>query len=125
MTLSRRSALKLGVSAGALPLLAGSPLMAEMVDDASSAKAGEVIKARPLPLSAVRLTGGPLKHAQEMDARYLLELEPDRMLAFYRDRAGLRHDQRIDVGFPEIIGVAQQQAACAADFEQHIDDRIL
>ena len=37
--------------------------------------------ARPLPLSAVRLTGGPLKHAQDLDARYLLELEPDRMLA--------------------------------------------
>jgi DUF1680 family protein len=45
--------------------------------------------ARPLPLSAVRLTGGPLKHAQELDAEYLLKLEPDRMLAFYRERAGL------------------------------------
>jgi uncharacterized protein len=45
--------------------------------------------ARPLPLSAVRLTGGPLKQAQDLNARYLLELEPDRMLAFYRKRAGL------------------------------------
>src|SRR5690349_4914612 len=45
--------------------------------------------ARPLPLAAVRLTGGPLKHAQELDAEYLLKLEPDRMLAFYRKRAGL------------------------------------
>ena len=45
--------------------------------------------ARPLPLSAVRLTGGPLKHAQELDAEYLLTLEPDRMLAYYRERAGL------------------------------------
>ncbi|HLJ55702.1 MAG TPA: beta-L-arabinofuranosidase domain-containing protein [Chthonomonadaceae bacterium] len=45
--------------------------------------------ARPLPLSAVRITGGPLKHAQELDAAYLLKLEPDRMLAFYRKRAGL------------------------------------
>src|SRR5262245_62896379 len=45
--------------------------------------------ARPLPLTAVRLTGGPLKRAQELDANYLLELEPDRMLAFYRQRAGL------------------------------------
>jgi hypothetical protein len=26
--------------------------------------------ARPLPLSAVRLTGGPLKHAQDLDAEY-------------------------------------------------------
>src|SRR6185503_5767560 len=32
--------------------------------------------ARPLPLSAVRLTGGPLKHAQQLDADYLLKLEP-------------------------------------------------
>jgi hypothetical protein len=45
--------------------------------------------ARPLPLSAVRLTGGPLKNAQDLDAQYLLALEPDRMLAGYRLRAGL------------------------------------
>lgn len=45
--------------------------------------------ARPLPLSSVRLTGGPLKHAQALDAEYLLKLEPDRMMAYYRRRAGL------------------------------------
>src|SRR5262249_26771381 len=45
--------------------------------------------ARPLPLSAVRLTGGPLKHAQDLDIAYLLSLEPDRMMAYYRKRAGL------------------------------------
>jgi DUF1680 family protein len=46
--------------------------------------------ATPLPLTAVRLTGGPLKHAQDLDREYLLKLEPDRMLAFYRERAGLQ-----------------------------------
>jgi len=45
--------------------------------------------ARPLPLSAVRLTGGPLKRAQDLNAQYLLKLEPDRMLAYFRLRAGL------------------------------------
>lgn len=45
--------------------------------------------ARPLPLTAVRLTGGPLKAAQDADAQYLLALDPDRMLAYYRMRAGL------------------------------------
>jgi uncharacterized protein len=45
--------------------------------------------ARPLPLSAVRVTGGPLKHAQDLNADYLLKLEPDRMMAYYRKRAGL------------------------------------
>jgi DUF1680 family protein len=46
-------------------------------------------QARPLPLSDVRLTGGPLKHAQDLDADYLLKLEPDRMLYYLRERAGL------------------------------------
>ena len=46
-------------------------------------------RARPLPLTAVRLTGGPLKQAQDLNAKYLLALEPDRMLAYYRMRAGL------------------------------------
>ena len=45
--------------------------------------------ARPLPLGDVRLTGGPLKRAQDLNAAYLLSLDPDRMLAFYRTRAGL------------------------------------
>ena len=46
-------------------------------------------KARPLPLSDVRLTGGPLKQAQDLDADYLLSLSPDRMMAFLRKAAGL------------------------------------
>ncbi|MGN6724279.1 MAG: beta-L-arabinofuranosidase domain-containing protein [Tepidisphaeraceae bacterium] len=45
--------------------------------------------AESLPLTAVRLTGGPLKHAQDLDREYLLRLEPDRMLAYFRERAGL------------------------------------
>ena len=93
MTLNRRSALKLGLGAGALPLLSRFALAAREEDPAPAARGAltdEVVRARPLPLSAVRLTGGPLKHAQELDARYLLALEPDRMLAYYRERAGLK-----------------------------------
>ena len=50
----------------------------------------KTIKLSPLPLNHVRLTGGPLKTAQEADAKYLLELQPDRMLAFLRQHAGLK-----------------------------------
>ena len=50
---------------------------------------GGRVVARPVPLHQVRLTGGPLQRAQQADITYLLELEPDRMLAFYRTRAGL------------------------------------
>lgn len=46
-------------------------------------------RAHAVPLGMVRLTGGPLKRAQDVTAEYLLALDPDRMLAFYRERAGL------------------------------------
>jgi len=64
---------------GLWPALAPAAPLTPVIPDA----------ARPLPLTAVRLTGGPLKHAQDLDAKYLLALEPDRMLAGYRLRAGL------------------------------------
>jgi len=60
--------------------------------------------ARPLPLSAVRLTGGPLKHAQDLDAKYLLALEPDRMLAGYRLRAGLEPKAKGYGGWDSVNG---------------------
>jgi DUF1680 family protein len=48
-----------------------------------------MIRARPVPLERVRLTGGPLKQAQVVTQAYLLSLDPDRMMAYYRLRAGL------------------------------------
>src|SRR5215475_4447405 len=48
-----------------------------------------LVRAHPLPLESVRLTGGPLKHAQDLELEYLLALEPDRMLAFLRRSAKL------------------------------------
>lgn len=47
------------------------------------------VRARRVPLNRVRLTGGPLQRAQIADGVYLLGLDPDRMMAFYRTRAGL------------------------------------
>ena len=94
MSLSRRTILKLGLGAGASSLL-------ELIPDSAASAAtpsvavptrvakSQVLKARPLPLGGVRLRGGPLKRAQDADIAYLLELEPDRMLAFYRQNAGL------------------------------------
>ncbi|WP_431279200.1 beta-L-arabinofuranosidase domain-containing protein [Leifsonia poae] len=43
----------------------------------------------PMPLHSVRLTGGPFLRAQELDGRYLLGLEPSRLLAPFFREAGL------------------------------------
>jgi DUF1680 family protein len=45
--------------------------------------------AQPFPLDAVRLLDGPLQRAQSLDARYLLSLDPDRLLSGFRANAGL------------------------------------
>jgi hypothetical protein len=89
MTLSRRTVVKLGLGAGAGSLLPRVPVAAQEVHPGALNADHATVLARPLPLSAVRLTGGPLKRAQDLDAAYLLELDPDRMMAYYRDRAGL------------------------------------
>lgn len=41
------------------------------------------------PLSDVRITDGQFKHIQELDHQYLLTLEPDRLLSWFRREAGL------------------------------------
>jgi uncharacterized protein len=73
------------VSAATLPSFA----FAEAHSPSVRAVEDKLIKARPIPLSKVRILGGPLKTAQDLTAKYLLELEPDRMMAYYRIRAGL------------------------------------
>lgn len=47
------------------------------------------VKVESFPISQVRLTTGPFKHAEDMDIRYLLGLDPDRLLAPYLREAGL------------------------------------
>src|SRR5437868_10862644 len=42
-------------------------------------------KAYPFALTDVRLLDGPFRHAMELDARYLLSLEPDRLLSRFRE----------------------------------------
>lgn len=45
---------------------------------------------QPFPLQAVELLPSRFKHAMELDAQYLLSLDPDRLLAGFREEAGLK-----------------------------------
>ena len=56
-----------------------SLLAAAQNDNPAQQAERRTVQLNPLPLNHVRLTGGPLKVAQDADAKYLLELEPDRM----------------------------------------------
>jgi DUF1680 family protein len=85
--LSRRDMLALlglGTLAAALP----EPLEASPRFGATLARPART-RLSAFALSDVRLLAGPFRDAQERDARYLLSLEPDRLLHNFRVNAGL------------------------------------
>ena len=100
MNSARRDFLKASATtAAALTIGARHAQADDDVHGAAPAPAGEragafatekrVLRATPVPLAKVRLLGGPLKKAQELDAAYLLSMDLERMLAPYRARAGM------------------------------------
>jgi DUF1680 family protein len=83
MTHSRRDTLKL-LGAGAASFVCVPCVQANIEPSIDVTE-----KSRYFPLSQVRLGPGPFLTAQQLDAAYLLQLEPDRMLANFRANAGL------------------------------------
>src|SRR5689334_25437185 len=78
MTMSRRELLAL-LGAGAMTAMLPAELAALRVAP----------RASPFDLRDVRLLDGPFRDAQQRNLRYLLSLEPDRMLHNFRVNAGL------------------------------------
>ena len=68
----------------AMPALAWQTSIADILKTQPSANAVSAFD-----LSAVRLLAGPFKTAQQIDAKYMLSLEPDRLLHNFRVNAGL------------------------------------
>ncbi len=69
---------------GAVPASPASPTATE-----GKIKLAVAPRVEPFALSAVRLLEGPFLAAQKRDEKYLLSLEPDRMLHNFRVNAGL------------------------------------
>ena len=51
-------------------------------------------KLKSFPLSATRVLDGPFLRAQQTDLKYMLELNPDRLLSPYLKEAGFRPEQK-------------------------------
>ena len=62
-------------------------------------------QAQPFPLSQVRLLDGPFRDAMLRDQNYLLSLEPDRLLSWFRKEAGLQPKGEVYGGW-ESQGIA-------------------
>jgi DUF1680 family protein len=75
-------------------LVGGMPLSAQSYVPELGNKAIKVapvidIQAYPFDITSVSILDGPFKEAMEADARYLLQVEPDRLLSDFRAHAGL------------------------------------
>jgi DUF1680 family protein len=62
----------------------------ELHDTRMKIKPQVEIKAYSFPLNDIRLLESPFKVAMEADAKYLLEIEPDRLLAGFMEHSGLK-----------------------------------
>lgn len=94
MSKTRRAFLQVSATAASAltlkPLGLGAEATAEQAQlPAVRAVETRMMQATPVPIGNVRVLGGPLKTAQDVTATYLLSLDPDRMMAYYRVRAGL------------------------------------
>ena len=70
----------------ALSIVGGLPVSAVT---AAEVQPKAPIKVRPFSLTDVKLLDGPFKHAEEMNEKYLLSLEPGRLLHSFRLTAGI------------------------------------
>lgn len=86
-----------------------------------------VLSTTPFQMNEVTITSGPFKHAEEKEATYLLELEPDRFLSGFRSEAGLEPKAPKYEGW-ESLGVAGQSlghylSACAMYYATSSDEK--
>jgi uncharacterized protein len=89
------------ISLMAIPLLAGLALSAAFAGPNQAAPSKDTtfasvkvaprigIRAYPFSLKNVRLLDGPFKQAMDRDLKYMLSLDPDRLLHSFRQTAGL------------------------------------
>src|SRR6185369_9205690 len=90
--------------------------------------------AQPFRLTAVRLLDGPFKDAQERNGKYLLSLDPDRMLHNFRVNAGLAPKAPVYGGWESVATWADIRAhghtaghyltACALMYAATGDERM-
>ncbi len=91
-----------------------------MTGTAGKVSAKVPVKARAYSLHDVRLLDGPFKNAMNLNGKYLLELEPDRLLHNFRKFAGLKPKGKIYGGWEKdsIAGhtLGHYLSACAMHY---------
>ena len=106
------------------------PLLIVLAIDSKPSSAAEPVHLEMFPRGTVRLLEGPFLEAQRRDTRYLLSLDPDRLLHTFRLNAGLPSSAKPLGGWeaPEVElrghTLGHYLSACALMFEATGDERL-
>ncbi len=96
-------------------------------DEAFEVRSQISFRAHPFALKDVRLLDGPFRHAMDTDGRYLLQLDPDRLLSGFRTKAGLEPKGQVYGGWEKetIAGhsLGHYLSACSLMYAQTGDRR--
>jgi len=111
------------------PIQSAPPTRALPPRPAAVIKSAVTFRARPFDLADVRLLDSPFKEALETDKAYLLRLDPDRFLAWFRREAGLPMKGKVYGGW-ESMGVAGEAlghylSACSEMYRATGDPQLL
>ncbi|MDH4241427.1 MAG: glycoside hydrolase family 127 protein, partial [Phycisphaerae bacterium] len=113
------------------PLMLAPRAQADALADSNSRVQAVIpLKAKAFRLQDVRLLEGPFKHAMELDQRYLLSLDVDRLLHTFRLNAGLPSSAKPLGGWEEPKGelrghsVGHYMSACAMMYASTGDERL-
>jgi DUF1680 family protein len=113
------------------PLMLAQQAQADALADSNSRVQAVIpLKARAFRLQDVRLLEGPFRHAMELDKRYLLSLDVDRLLHTFRLNAGLPSSAKPLGGWEEPKGelrghsIGHYMTACAMMYASTGDERL-
>jgi uncharacterized protein len=123
--LSRRQLLQLVASIGLIPCGLGAELTRGMDREDARDPHKTRMSLHPFALSDVTLLSGPFKDAMQRDAIYLLKLDPDRFLYYFRLTAGLEPKAPVYGGWETQVGrmLGHYMSACAMMYASTRDHR--
>jgi hypothetical protein len=117
--------MRLLVSAGFFPSGLRTAFSSGLAGEWASESCNAQTRVKPFELSDVTLLDGPFKAAMQRDANYLLKLDPDRFLYYFRLTAGLEPKAPVYGGWEANVGrmLGHYMSACAMMYASTRDNR--
>lgn len=123
--LNRRQLLQLFASISLIPRGVGRAFGRRTAKEGTSDSINALMEVHPFALSDVTLLSGPFKEAMQRDGAYMLKLDPERFLYYFRMTAGLEPKAPVYGGWEKQVGrmLGHYLSACSMMYASTGDKR--